>query len=116
MHDRLSHRTRTASAGSARGNGVWRRAPYLGFFVGVLLLVQPATAALGVPPTVGLGTAKAFSVLAGSTVTNTGPTVISADKKVGGNLGVSPGAAVTGFPPPEPSTRPMQWPHRLNPT
>ena len=42
---------------------------------------------------VGLGTADSFAVLAGTTVTNTGPSVIS------GNLGVAPGAAVTGFPP-----------------
>jgi len=40
-----------------------------------------------------LGTAGAFSVLAGSTATNTGSTVI------GQNLGVWPGTAVTGFPP-----------------
>jgi hypothetical protein len=40
-----------------------------------------------------LGTAANFSVLAGSTVTNTGPSVVS------GDLGVSPGTAVTGFPP-----------------
>jgi hypothetical protein len=43
--------------------------------------------------TVPLGTSANFEILAGQTVTNTGPTVIT------GDLGVSPGTAVTGFPP-----------------
>ncbi len=41
-----------------------------------------------------LGTAQSFGVLGGSTVTNTGPSVIT-----GGNLGVWSGLAITGFPP-----------------
>jgi hypothetical protein len=42
---------------------------------------------------VPLGTAQNFGALAGSAVTNTGPTVVN------GSVGVSPGSSVTGFPP-----------------
>ncbi|HVV84465.1 MAG TPA: ice-binding family protein [Kofleriaceae bacterium] len=42
---------------------------------------------------VALGSAAGFAVLAGATVTSTGPTQVT------GDLGVSPGSAVVGFPP-----------------
>jgi hypothetical protein len=47
----------------------------------------------GVPPVALCPFIGGFSVLAGSAVTNTGSTVVS------GDVGVSPGTAVSGFPP-----------------
>jgi cell division septation protein DedD len=60
---------------------------------GAIALFIASQPALAETAPVGLGTAGSFAVLAGTTVTNTGPSTIS------GNLGVSPGTAVTGFPP-----------------
>ncbi len=58
-----------------------------------ILAAAPLAYAAG-PAPVGLGAAAPFAVLAGTpAVTNTGPTTIT------GNLGISPAAAVTGFPP-----------------
>ena len=44
-------------------------------------------------PAPSLGTAASFALLAGSSVSNTGPTIVT------GNVGASPGASVSGFPP-----------------
>jgi Ice-binding-like len=70
-----------------------RRASLLVLLAAVLAGVWPATAFAATQPR--LGTALNFTVLAGSAITNTGPTVIT------GNLGLDPGTAssVTGFPP-----------------
>jgi hypothetical protein len=49
--------------------------------------------AMAAQATVNLGTSSTYAVLAGSAITNTGATVI------GGNIGISPGTSITGFPP-----------------
>jgi hypothetical protein len=69
-------------------------APVLSCFLLVLALTLPsqfATAQGQLP--VNLRSADPFGVLAGSTVTSTGGTIVN------GDLGVSAGSALTGFPP-----------------
>lgn len=61
------------------------------FLVVAAIFAVPMTAWAQVAPS--LGNASEFAVVGGTTVTNTGPSVIQ------GSVGVSPGSAVTGFPP-----------------
>ena len=74
------------------------RLPRTCFTIPVIAVTLAAAVLLGggasaAPSPVNLGTADGFAVLGGQTVTNTGPSIIT------GNLGVSPGSSVTGFPP-----------------
>jgi hypothetical protein len=59
-------------------------------FGALLSVASPAQAATAP----SLGTAGNYAVLAGTTVTNTGATVIT-----GGDVGVAPGSSITNFPP-----------------
>ena len=61
----------------------------------ILLLMSLTTAAMAGEDPVNLGSAANFVALAGSTVTN----VVSAGTTIIGDVGVSPGTEVTGFPP-----------------
>lgn len=59
----------------------------------IVLCAQSASAATTIDGPIGLGTAATFGVLGASAVTNTG------SSNLAGDLGVTPGSSITGFPP-----------------
>jgi hypothetical protein len=63
----------------------------------LFMLISPAVSVAA--PTLPLGAARSFAVLAHSAITNTGPSVIRGS--AGGDIGVSAGTltSITGFPP-----------------
>ena len=65
----------------------------LGLARGLFLLIAMVAIVTTQASAQSLGSAENFAVLGASTVTNTGPS------QIGSSVGVSPGSAITGFPP-----------------
>ncbi|WP_231893935.1 ice-binding family protein, partial [Rhodococcus sp. EPR-279] len=93
-----SQHTCTSTPIRRRGRTLVPLAGSVALATSALMLIN-VPAAEAQPTTVELGTAESYAVLAGSKITNTGPS------RIGGNVGVSPGVGVepfiTGFPPGE---------------
>jgi hypothetical protein len=63
-------------------------------FLGIITFVGFAgSPAFAAATAINLGAATPYAVVAGTTITNTGSSVIT------GNIGLSPGTSITGFPP-----------------
>jgi len=62
------------------------------FVIPLVVILMPVVLPEG-PVGVDLGSAANFAILAGSTITSTGNSIVT------GDIGLSPGTAVTGFPP-----------------
>jgi hypothetical protein len=93
-----------AGGGSISGTGLFTAGAVSGTFTDTVLATSGVLTALATmtliplpvaPNTIALGAASSFAVLAGTAVTNAGPTALT------GDVGLDPGGptSVTGFPP-----------------
>jgi outer membrane autotransporter protein len=89
MPDDLPQGRRIRNATRHRGSKQFSATIVAGLVLMGVVLTSPSN----VQAQTVLGTAQTFGVLGAASVTNTGPTIIT------GDVGVSPGSSITGFPP-----------------